>query len=164
VLLSTGLGSWVSGRFGNPRSALRSVLILAPVVILLDGIMADILLTPFETASLSVKALMSGCYIFPVFFILGFPFPTLLRMVRDAGGDHLFPWLIGVNSLGTLLGGVMSILLALLLGYSSLGALGACLYLALLPVLAGCGRNVALPVADGQRLPTLEPAANAEIS
>jgi predicted membrane-bound spermidine synthase len=164
VLLSTGLGSWVSGTFGNHRLVLRSVLILAPILILLDGIMADILLTPFESASLPVKAMMSACYIFPVFFVLGFPFPTLLRMVRDAGGDRLFPWLIGVNSLGTLLGGVMAILLALLWGYSALGALGAGLYLSLLSVLAGCGRTVSLPAVDGQGLPILEPAANAEIS
>ena len=164
VLLSTGLGSWISGRFGNHRLALRSALILAPALILLDGILADSLLTPFESAPLPVKALLSACYIVPVFLVLGFPFPTLLRMVRGNGGDRLFPWLIGVNSLGTLLGGVLAILLALLWGYSALGVLGAGLYLSLLPVLAGCGRAVPLPAAAGQGLPALEPAAKVEAS
>lgn len=66
---------------------------------------------------------------------MGFPFPVFLGRARKCLGAGIFPWLIGINSIATLLGGVAAILTAILFGYRYVLMTGALCYALLLMVM-----------------------------
>jgi len=140
ILLSTGIGSYVSGIIKMSEAKLKSSLVL---IILLAGISFTVsghLLNTYATASTAVKIAISAVLIFPVFFMMGFPFPTLLaRIKQQPGGTGLFPWMIGINSIATLMGGCLAIMIAMLWGYSYVLFSGMLLYGSMIPILVLLG-------------------------
>jgi len=140
ILLSTGIGSYVSGIIRMSDAKLKSSLVL---IILLTGIsftLSGHLLNTHATASTAVKITLSAILIFPVFFMMGFPFPTLLaRIKQQPGGTGLFPWMIGINSVAAMMGGCLAIAIAMLWGYSYVLFSGMLLYGSMIPPLVLSG-------------------------
>ena len=136
ILLSTGIGSYVSGIIRMSDAKLKSSLVL---IIFLTGIsftLSGHLLNSYATASNVVKITLSAVLIFPVFFMMGFPFPTLLaRIKQQSEGTRLFPWMIGINSISTMMGGCLAIMIAMLWGYSYVLFSGMLLYGSMIPIL-----------------------------
>ncbi len=136
ILLSTGIGSYVSGIIRMSDAKLKSSLVL---IILLAGIsftLSGHLLNSYATASNAVKITLSTVLIFPVFFMMGFPFPTLLACIKQQPeGTRLFPWMIGINSISTMMGGCLAIMIAMLWGYSYVLFSGMLLYGSMIPIL-----------------------------
>ena len=132
ILISAGLGSWASGHIKNDRRKLMACLIMIPILALSFWLVSDPMLKNFEASSILVKALVTTGLVCPVFFLMGFPFPAFLSSARKCLGIGIFPWLIGINSITTLLGGVAAILTAMLVGYRFVLSGGALCYILLL--------------------------------
>ncbi len=131
-LLSAGVGSLISNLGRNSRLVLRMSLVSIPIIsILFYYVGADLLIT-LEGSLPLFKILFSFLIIFPLFFFMGIPYPTLLKSVRDAGRVDLFPWFIGMNSITTLLGGVTAVVVAMIFGFNYLLLAGGALYTILL--------------------------------
>jgi len=132
ILVSSGIGSFLSSRLKDrlrlPLAAgATAVLSLASVVLL-----GPILLS-MESSATAIKLLVTVLLLTPLFLPMGVPFPSLLyRTEQIAGGKALYPWMIGVNSIATLGGGVLSMILAMSIGYVSVILTGAVCYLLLL--------------------------------
>jgi hypothetical protein len=140
ILLSTGIGSYFSGIIRMSDAKLKSSLILIILLIGISFTLSDHLLNTHATASTAVKITISTVLIFPVFFMMGFPFPTLLaRIKQQPGGTGLFPWMIGINSIATLMGGCAAVMIAMLWGYSYVLFSGMLLYGSMIPVLVLLG-------------------------
>jgi len=136
ILLSTGIGSYVSGVFRMSDARLKSCLLLIVVFIGIFFSLSGHVVDTFATASNVVKTTLSAMVISPVFFMMGFPFPTLLaRIKQKPGGIRLFPWMIGINSISTMMGGCVAIMAAMLWGYSYVLVTGMLLYGSMIPLM-----------------------------
>jgi predicted membrane-bound spermidine synthase len=131
-LFSAGIGSLVSNIVRKSRTMLRISLISIPIISILFYYAGGDLLMSLEGSLPVFKTLLSFLIIFPLFFSMGIPYPTLLKSVRDAGMADLFPWFIGMNSLTTLLGGAIAVIVAMFFGFHYLILAGGALYTVLL--------------------------------
>jgi spermidine synthase len=130
-LFSAGIGSLISNLVRNSRLMLKMSLVSIPIISVLFYSVGGDLLLILEGSHPVFKTLLSFLIIFPLFFSMGIPYPTLLKSVRDAGMVDLFPWFIGMNSLTTLLGGVTAVIVAIFFGFHYLILAGGALYMVL---------------------------------
>lgn len=128
ILVSSGLGSLVSGRVGRRQHFAAAILILLALQILSLLIIEPILKASSDLSG-GIKFIISSALLFPVFFLMGIPFPTLLkRNEQECGGRLEFPWMIGINSVASLAGGVVGMGIAMKFGYPFVGLSGILCY------------------------------------
>ncbi|MFO7731539.1 MAG: hypothetical protein R6V86_12340 [Spirochaetia bacterium] len=132
ILVSSGVGSLISARIKSAK-----VLALVAGVISLLAITSSLflgpILTQLEGSSGPLKLLLTILLTAPLFLPMGMPFPYLLRTTtRLSSGKTLYPWMIGFNSITTLGGGVLSMIIAMSFGYISVLLAGAACYIFLL--------------------------------
>jgi spermidine synthase len=141
ILFSAGIGAFTSRLLINTKynfeKCLGAILIVVFLFILFNGLV----LRAFEAKSLLVKVAASAVLVGPLFFTMGFPFPLLLARVKKRGKTLLFPWMIGINSIATLLGGGLSIWLAMQVGYRFVLLSGVGIYSLLLIWFALIGKK-----------------------
>jgi hypothetical protein len=147
TLLSTSLGSYVSGRLGRSKIRLNVYIVLIIFFIGIAYFASSPLQITFESSPILIKIFFSWLLLFPVFFLMGFLFPTFLTQIKSQQqGEQSVPWMIGINSLATLLGGCLAIVIAMLCGYSYVFLTGIILYGSIMPLMLG--RDV-LPFESG---------------
>jgi hypothetical protein len=98
IILSTGLGSLLSERLPPQRQGHLVVWLglLAAYLLLLPLWLPDLLHSSLTAAALPWRALTSVAVIFPAGLLMGFGFPTGMRLVTRLDA-RLTPWLWGVN-------------------------------------------------------------------
>jgi hypothetical protein len=129
ILVSSGLGSYISKRIKSfaPIAAIIGAVIVISIPM---AIVADRVLSDLSGASSGMKILATLLGAGPLFFCMGMPFPwTLRRLSQEQTGRGLFPWMMGINSITTLLGGALSLAIALDLGFRFVLFAGALAYL-----------------------------------
>jgi len=132
ILISAGMGSLTSRLLIDKRFSFEACVGFAIVMAILFHLVNGPVLSVMESKSALWKMAGSIILVGPLFFILGFPFPLLLTRVKEQGAEQLFPWMIGINSITTLLGGVMAIGIAIQIGYQFVLLSGAGSYTFLL--------------------------------
>jgi predicted membrane-bound spermidine synthase len=136
LLLSTGIGSYVSG--GLQTSSKWSFVPIVAAIVGVLGFMA--LLTPYVlTAALGLglawRVLISLLLIAPLGFVLGMPFPKGLKAVGVVAPE-LVPWAWGVNGFFTVIGSVAAVILGMAFGFRFvLGVAAACYLLGLAAII-----------------------------
>ncbi|MGH8561976.1 MAG: hypothetical protein ACRES4_08430, partial [Nevskiales bacterium] len=134
LILATGIGSLASGRFE----------IRTPVAMMAWGLLAGGYLMAaqhsltgiFEITAaydLPMRISVSLLVVMPLGFILGFAFPTGIRMVGavDSGPT---PWFWGINGATGVLASVLAIIISMSFGINVTMLVSAICYLALIPV------------------------------
>ncbi len=126
-LVFSGLGSATAGKFGAGRRAAAVaagcvVALLAAHAIWLPDFLRDTL-----SASESLRVLYTCAAIAPLAFCMGVPFPTGLQLVGRAS-PALLPWAFGVNGAASVMSSVLSIVLAMELGFTAVFLAAAGLY------------------------------------
>ena len=98
IILSTGLGSLLSERLTPSRTGhfVFWLGLLAGYLLLLPLWLPDLLQSSLATATLPWRALVSVAVIFPAGLLMGFGFPTGMRLISRLDA-RLTPWLWGVN-------------------------------------------------------------------
>ncbi|MFQ5505119.1 MAG: spermidine synthase [Planctomycetota bacterium] len=126
-LVFSGLGSAWAGRC-QARPALASLAAGLTVLLLL---LHALLLPPLLRATLDLgvffRLAISAAAIAPLAFCMGMPFPTGLKMLEGRG---MISWAFGVNGAASVLASVLSVLLAMELGFTFVFFLAALCYLA----------------------------------
>jgi spermidine synthase len=125
MLLGAGVGSMVSGRVGLERWQRRGYL-LAVVVALLNAAMASV----FDRSlgmPLALRIVVTGLFLLPAGVLMGFMFP--LGMLRFAALGTRRAWFWALNGAAGVLASVMSLALAIELGFSRVAYLGTAIYL-----------------------------------
>lgn len=108
IILSTGLGSLLSERLtpSRPGHFVFWLGLLAGYLLLLPLWLPDLLQSSLASATLPWRALASVAVIFPAGLLMGFGFPTGMRLVTRLDA-RLTPWLWGVNgAAGVLAAGI----------------------------------------------------------
>lgn len=134
IIVCTGMGSFVSEKFpldSRGRFAAWS-LTLGIYLAILPWLIPSVV-GSFESATLPARAGLSILLIAPAGLLLGFGFPTGMRLI-SARDSRPTPWFWGVNGAGSVLGSACAVAISMTFGISTTLTLGACCYLATLPV------------------------------
>jgi spermidine synthase len=129
LLIASGLGSGWSGRLVWPArlKVLSAVIGIAGLVALHLVLVQPVLLDALDQP-LAVRIAIAIAVIVPIGFVMGVPFPSVLRTLdRHAPGFVAWAW--GINATASVLASVLALLLAVTWGYVALVAIAAGLYI-----------------------------------
>jgi hypothetical protein len=119
LLLSAAVGSAASGKMNisvNERWAwpFVSILIMGVILIFSHTAIFDF----FLTSATPVRILTAVMMIFPIGFFMGMPFPLgILAIKKQPAGAIAWAW--GLNGLFTVIGGLLSVILSIFIGFKA---------------------------------------------
>jgi hypothetical protein len=134
IILSTGIGSLLSERF--KLSSLMDLIfwlgLLATYLLLLPQWMSHLTHSTLESASLPIRALVSVAVVFPAGLLMGYGFPTGLRLVSSVDPKPT-PWFWGINGAAGVLASGLAVLCSIGISIDCTIRMGGICYAALLP-------------------------------
>jgi hypothetical protein len=135
-LAVAGLGGGVTRRLaaGGPKSLTRAGIAAAAVAVILILYLAGLswILKAMLGLPLVVRMILALVLVSPLAFVLGFPFPLALSVLKPEN-DGAVPWAWGLNGCGALIGPVAGMALALYGGITAaMGAAALCYVLVFL--------------------------------
>jgi predicted membrane-bound spermidine synthase len=131
ILLSSGIGAYFSGRLFKTRphtAVFASVPVLAGIILFylfnLQGIIDSYIAMDLPSRAALTFALLS-----PAGFLMGFQFPSLIRMASfgNAGRNNT-TLLWGINVVASIIGTVLAALLAMVIGFGGNLLVGLAMY------------------------------------
>jgi hypothetical protein len=130
LLFSSGLGSFFSKRIlgQNLKRNLKRSLILCAGLIVLYLFLLPFLYESLIGISLTLKIITTFLVIFPLGFMMGFPFPTGVRML-DQEDKRLIPWAWATNAFSSVINSIFALIVAFWGGYNLVLILAAGGYL-----------------------------------
>ncbi|MEZ5967204.1 MAG: hypothetical protein R3F56_25435 [Planctomycetota bacterium] len=126
-LVFSGLGSATAGKFGAGRRAAAVAAGLVVAMLAAHAVWLPDLLRQTLAAPEWQRVLYTCATIAPLAFCMGIPFPTGLQIVGQNAPSFL-PWAFGVNGAASVLSSVLSIVLAMELGFTAVFITAAALY------------------------------------
>ncbi|MCX7671852.1 MAG: hypothetical protein N2439_17505, partial [Anaerolineae bacterium] len=133
LLTFSGIGSFLSNRLvpadADPRRGQRLVIPLLAAVVVLYNLLLPPLFRAGLGWSLEARILLSALLLAPLGLLMGMPFPLGIRLVNRTN-DALVPWAWGVNGCASVLGSILSVMLAQSIGFSAVMLLAVAVYLA----------------------------------
>ncbi|KUO65880.1 MAG: hypothetical protein APF84_01075 [Gracilibacter sp. BRH_c7a] len=128
LLLAAGLGS-LSSKIITTKVTMRTIGI---IIFVYTGILFVYLprfIDTFQGADLSLKILATFLLLLPLGLFMGIPFPSGLKIMKDRGITDYVPLMWGINGWMSVVGSILSLVLAMSLGYNITLLVGASLYL-----------------------------------
>ncbi len=128
LLLSAGIGSYSADKLGIDLSS-RWQLPFAGIGIYGGVLLAthQIVFDMFLTTPTAVRILVATASIFPLGLFMGMPLPLGILAIKDQPKGAI-PWAWGLNGLFTLVGGLLSVLSSIFLGFKITLLLAICVY------------------------------------
>lgn len=151
VLFGAGIGSISSGRISSQGlvKGITIVSLCVSLVLLAYAFLVLPLLGQLLGLSLPVRSLISAGMLIPLGFLLGFPVPLGIRLLKERGLERHIAWMWGINGTASVVGSVAAIVVAMKLGLVQVLLISAaCYFLASLPVLRRVGRRDALQLSS----------------
>jgi len=134
MLVFSGLGSLVSGRYIEICRKLMPVIFIAiATMLLIYGYLLDPVLNAIGVWPYGLRIIACLAILFPAAFLMGFCFPTAMAMLSNLGKEHLFLWAWGINGCFSVIGSVLVPLVAAQFGLGALLLIAAVAYLVALP-------------------------------
>ena len=128
--MGMGIGSFLGQRFyphdHSKRLKVLSFLIFVTVI----GVffILPLVLQNFLWAALLIRALICLAFLVPLGFMMGIPFPTAIRLLKERDAEKSIPWMYGVNGTMSVLGSVCAVAVSLTFGFPTSLILGALCY------------------------------------
>jgi hypothetical protein len=119
LLLSSGLGSLLSKKIlgENIIKNLRWCFIFCSMLIFASLFIFPIIHENLIGVRIGYRILLTFLSIFPVGFLMGFPFPSGIRLL-DQTGKKWIPWAWAINAFSSVINSVVALLIAFTGGYS----------------------------------------------
>ena len=118
LLLFTGLGAYLSGRYNNASRVLRNAILVLSVLLLIASFLLPSLLRQATALPMAGRVILSIILIMPLGIFLGMPFPSGIRLVSKEA-PALIPWAWGVNGFFTVIGSVVALMLSMMIGFQA---------------------------------------------
>jgi hypothetical protein len=131
LLIFAGLGSYLTSRITigiGFRKSLTAVLISIAGFVLIYSYVLPKLSYAFLGSSLVQRVVISILFLAPLGLIMGMPFPMGLRIASGVN-SRLVPWAWGVNGCMSVIGSIMSVMIAMSFGFSVVLQFAAVTYL-----------------------------------
>jgi hypothetical protein len=151
LLLFSGLGSYLSSKLApqdvDPRRTLRWIIpALAALMVAYIFLLPPVLQWGLGWST-PARILFSVLLIAPLGLLMGMPFPLGFRLVARVN-EPLAPWAWGVNGFASVVGSILSVMLAQTIGFSLVMALAIVIYLLGLAALLSLRVDAASAVAQ----------------
>jgi hypothetical protein len=128
LLLSTGIGSFLSDRAGLATARALSIGMLGTALAVLVWLLAMNRIIPATLAQpLPVRLVITLTSIVPVGLLMGIPFATGVRSLHGPQ-SRFIPWVWGINGLTSVMASVLAIILAMRVGFHWVVLLGSGTY------------------------------------
>ena len=131
LLLSSGIGSFVSGRLAsNHKDITKNITLACQFIILMASIYGFTLPKIFEfflPLHSTLRIAATVMLVFPLGFCMGMPFPSGIRILHDTSKESI-PWIWGINGSMSVLGSVFATINGIFLGFSYAFLFGAVTY------------------------------------
>ncbi len=141
MLLFSGMGSYVSARF-VPQAGRAMVFVCVSLVAILlfyyfclDPLLHFVGMYPYWVRILACLLLL-----FPLAFLMGFPFALGMATLAELGKEEFFVWAWGINGSFSVVGSALAPLLSVVFGLSSILFISAAAYLVALLSFRGLGK------------------------
>ena len=130
LLVGAGMGSLYSGRFASEKivKVIAVVSISIVAVLVTYAFSLPLVFKQLLGLELAIRLLATFTILVPVGFLMGFPFPLGLRLLKEMGMENYIPWMWGINGIGSVLGSAMTIVVAISFGFTEALLLGAGCY------------------------------------
>jgi len=120
LLLFSGMGSYLSGRFAS--GVAKRAAATAAVCVIGLGLVSMILLTPLFDNLIGIPLLCRAAIavgaLLPLGLAMGMPFPLGIKLAEQRDRT-LVPWLWGMNGATSVVGSVLAMLVAINLGFDA---------------------------------------------
>ena len=127
MLVFSGTGSFVTGRFSNEKKMVTMALVGLLMVAVIYTFALSPLIHALMPHSIPSKIVLSILLLSPLYFFMGMPFPLGLRMIsRYAEKDVV--WMYAVNGGGSVIGSIIGMILAFSFGFSHAFLAGVLIY------------------------------------
>jgi MFS family permease len=116
LLLSTGIGSYMTGRITSSRFLKpgRSIILLL-LVLIIFGILTPHLIDAFRASETHIRILVAAALLFPIGLFMGTAFPAGVNLA-SLKSSSLVPWLWGINGAASVFASVLAVLIAMAFG------------------------------------------------
>ncbi len=130
LLVGAGVGSMYSGRFASEKIIkVIAVVALCIVAVLFSyAFSLSFMLKQLLGLELAIRLLATVALLAPLGFLMGFPFPLGIRLLKEMEMENYIPWMWGINGIGSVLGSAMTIVVAISFGFTEALLLGAGCY------------------------------------
>jgi hypothetical protein len=147
MLVFSGMGSYASGRV-LPRGAAAAVTVCLGISVLLMVYALSLNILFAEIGMWSYSARIATCLVllFPLAFLMGFPFALGMGTLAQLSKERFFVWAWGINGSFSVVGSVLVPILSVLFGLSVVLFSAAALYLLAVPAFL----QLRLPNGGGQ--------------
>jgi hypothetical protein len=128
LLIGAGAGSFCSSRLKKDSfGILRLVVCALVIIILIQIILVPWFFRQFLASPFITRVILSILLIFPCGFFMGMPFPVGLSWAAQHNKNFI-PWAWGINGYATVIGSVLSVILALQFGFRVVLLISAAIY------------------------------------
>jgi len=119
LLFSSGIGSLVSKKIlgQNVVKNVKFVFLLSVLLIVVYSFILPSLFNTLIGSNIMVKFSLSLSMIFPLGFLMGFPFPTGIRLLKQ-DGEKIIPWAWATNAFSSVVNSVAALVIAFWGGYT----------------------------------------------
>jgi hypothetical protein len=165
ILVFTGLGALLSKRFeAKPTTALPVTLALLAVLAVFYQFGLDVVTDSLQSSGLGVRIAVAILVLAPLGLCLGMFMPLGLQVVGGAGerGEQYVAWSWAVNGFFSVIGSVLTTILAMELGFRLVQFLALCLYAVAVVSFVRMRRAIATPDAPTPELPEVLSAERTE--
>ena len=128
LLISTGLGSYISGRFRLIERYTIHIILLVPLLAVLYLIMMRSVPEMVTGSGLAGRYSLTSIFFVPLGIAMGIPFPTGISILGRDRPD-LIPWAWCINGSFSVISSVLAMMLALFWGFSTVHILAAGCYI-----------------------------------
>ena len=119
LLLSSGFGSYLTQKVGNPISTNSANLLLFLLLcsLLIFGILTPYAINAFQGSITTVRISVAIGTLFPIGLFMGMAFPIGMKMASTRSAS-LTPWLWGINGATSVCASVLAVVISLSFGIS----------------------------------------------
>ena len=141
LLAGAGIGSLYSGRLASKKiyGGITAVSLAIAATVVAYTFIIPLLFNQLLGLPLAVRLTAMIIVLIPLGFLMGFPFPLGIRALKEANMENYIPWMWGINGVGSVLGSVLTIIVAVVFGFTQALLIGAGCYLVVFLTFKGLG-------------------------
>jgi predicted membrane-bound spermidine synthase len=119
MLTGAGFGSLASSRISLHKLHKYMIRTCCAVVclILLYQFSLPSIIHFMSTGSTSFKTFVAVILVFPLGFVMGFPLPMAVRLIKLFNMSEMIPWVLAINGASSIFGSALTVVLAMTFGY-----------------------------------------------
>jgi hypothetical protein len=131
LLGGAGMGSLWSGRFAPDKTDRGIAMTSLSIVVMVLGyaFLLPIVFDQLLGLDLVIRVFASVFLLIPIGFLIGIPFPLGIRWLKARSLENHIPWMWGINGVSSVLGSVMTIVVAINFGFTEALLVSAGCYL-----------------------------------